>query len=211
MKKYLLFILFLFSFSTLVHAEQYKEGVNYAAIEPQPTETGKNIEVLEFFWYGCPHCYHFEPYISQWNKTKPANVTFIRIPAVFRPSWKVQARAYYALLDMGVIEQVHDKIFDAIHKNHQRLDTEHDMANFLATQGIDKQKFIEAYNSFSVDTQMRKGIKKLTAYKVDGVPAVFVNGKYKLSGQMAGSYENLIKILNYLIKKESKHTSASKR
>ncbi|MDT8281435.1 MAG: thiol:disulfide interchange protein DsbA/DsbL, partial [Gammaproteobacteria bacterium] len=111
MKKLLVFLLLITS-STMIHAADYKEGVDYKRVAIQPTDTGDTIEVLEFFWYGCPHCYHFEPYISDWKKTKPANVEFVRVPAVFRPDWEIQARTYYALSNMGVIEDLHIRIFD---------------------------------------------------------------------------------------------------
>lgn len=204
MKKILFITLLVLNFFTSAGAADYTAGVDYKTIDQQPTDTGDNIEVLEFFWYGCPHCYHFEPEVSAWNKSKPANVTFIRVPAVFRPDWKVQARAYYALELMGVIEQLHGKIFDAIHKHKKRLNTLDSIADFVASEGIDKDKFIAEYNSFVVDGKVRKAVKKMKAYKIEGVPTVAVNGKYKTSGRMAGSYENMIKIINHLIEKESK-------
>ncbi len=210
MKKLLILIICVFSSIAIANAKQYDEGIDYARIEQQPTHTGKKIEVIEFFWYGCPHCYHFEPYISKWNKTKPANVEFVRIPAVFRPGWKVQARAYYALQQMGVLESIHDKIFDEIHKNKNPLNTVNSIADFVAKQGVNRAEFLQQYNSFVVDERVRKAIKELAAYKISGVPTVIVNGKYKLNGRMAGTYENLIKILNYLIKKESAKTGANK-
>ncbi len=211
MKKLLILVLLVFSSMAIASAKQYKAGVDYTKIEsPQPTHSGKKIEVIEFFWYGCPHCFHFEPYISQWNKTKSKNVAFVRIPAVFRPGWKVQARAYYALQQMGVIESVHDKIFDEIHKHRNPLDTVTGIADFVAKQGVNRAKFIQEYNSFAVDGLVRKAVEELAAYKINGVPTVVVNGKYMLSGRLAGTYEKLIKILNYLIKKESAAPAAHK-
>jgi len=203
MKKSLIFLLLMMS-SVMSQAAGYTEGVNYKKVVPQPTDTGSKIEVLEFFWYGCPHCYSFEPYIKAWKKTKPANVEFVRIPAVFRPDWEVQARTYYALSNMGVIEDLHGKIFAAIHKDKQRLNKKELLTDFIVKNGVDRKKFEAEYNSFSVDGMVRKAKKKQTAYKIQGVPSVAVNGKYLTSGSMSGSYENLIKIMNYLIEKESK-------
>ncbi len=203
MKKSLIFLLLMMS-SVMVQAAGYTEGVNYKKVVPQPTDTGSKIEVLEFFWYGCPHCYSFEPYIKAWKKTKPANVEFVRIPAVFRPDWEVQARTYYALSNMGVIEDLHGKIFAAIHKDKQRLNKKESLTDFVVKNGVDRKKFEAEYNSFSVDSMVRKAKKKQTAYKIQGVPSVAVNGKYLTSGSMSGSYENLIKIMDYLIEKESK-------
>ncbi len=189
---------------TSAYAAPYTEGVDYTSVEQQPTETGKKIEVLEFFWYGCPHCFHFEPFLDKWEKTMPKNVAFVRIPAIFRPGWKIQARAYYALLNMGVIEKIHDKIFNAIHKDRKPLNTLEEIADFVAKNGVNRERFIEEYNSFTVDNMVRKGLKKMQAYHIEGVPAVIVNGKYKVSPRKAGSFEKMIKIINYLIKKESK-------
>lgn len=203
--KILLAFLFLMSNSALLQAEGFTAGKHYEKFaQARVTDSGDKIEVLEFFWYGCPHCYSFEPFIQSWKKTKPANVEFVRVPAVFRPDWEVQARAYYALSSMGLIEDVHMKIFDATHKEKKRLNTMELMADFVAEQGVDKEKFIGQYNSFAVDSMVRKAKKQQTIYKVQGVPAIIVNGKYATSGSMSGSYDNLVKILDHLIALESK-------
>ena len=205
MKNILLFALFAFASMGIAQAASpgYAVDVDYKAVEQQPVDSGENIEVLEFFWYGCPHCYHFEPALNAWKKSKPANVTFTRIPAVFRPDWKVQARAYYALELMGEVENLHGKIFTAINKDKKRLDTLAAIAAFVEKHGVDKAKFITEYNSFAVDGKVRKAVKKLSAYKISGVPTLAINGKYTVSGQLAGSHENMIKITNYLIDKET--------
>lgn len=203
--KILLAFLFLMSNTALLQAEGFTAGKHYEKFaQARVTDSGDKIEVLEFFWYGCPHCYSFEPFIQSWKKTKPANVEFVRVPAVFRPDWEVQARAYYALSSMGLIEDVHMKIFDATHKEKKRLNTLELMADFVAEQGVDKEKFIGQYNSFAVDSMVRKAKKQQTIYKVQGVPAIIVNGKYATSGSMSGSYDNLVKILDHLIALESK-------
>jgi thiol:disulfide interchange protein DsbA len=203
MKKSLIFLLLLVV-SMASQAASFTEGVNYKKVAPQETDTGAKIEVLEFFWYGCPHCYAFEPYIEAWKKTKPANVEFIRVPAVFRPDWEVQARTYYALRDMGVIEDLHGKIFKAIHKDRKRLNTKAQLTDFVVKNGVDRKKFEAEYSSFAVDSMVRKAKRKQTAYKIEGVPSVAVNGKYLTSGSMSGSFENLIKIIDYLVAKEAK-------
>ena len=203
MKK-LLVLLFLLVNSAALQAAGYTEGVEYKALPPQPTDTGDKIEVLEFFWYGCPHCYTFEPYIKAWKKTKPDNVEFVRVPAIFRPDWEIQARTYYALTNMGAIEDLHEKIFAAIHNDKKKLDKKATLTDFVVKNGVDRKKFEEEYNSFSVDTMVRKAKKKQTAYKIQGVPSIVVNGKYLSSASMSGSYDNLVKILDYLVAKESK-------
>ena len=203
MKKILVLLTLMLS-SAVSQAVGYTEGVDYKALTPQPTDSGDKIEVLEFFWYGCPHCFTLEPYINAWKKTKPANVEFVRVPAIFRPDWEVQARTYYALSNMGVIEDLHLKIFTAIHKDKKRLNKKELLTDFVVKNGVDRKKFEAEYSSFSVDSMVRKAKKKQTAYKLQGVPSIAVNGKYLTSGSMSGSYDNLINILDYLIKKESK-------
>ena len=203
MKK-LLVLLFLVFGSTALLAADYKEGTHYQALTPQATDSGDKIEVLEFFWYGCPHCYSFEPYVRSWKKSMPANVVFKRVPAMFRPEWEIQARTYYALSNMNVIEDIHGKIFDAMHKDKKRLNTLAEITDFVVKNGVDKQRFTNEYNSFVVDGMVRKAKKKQKAYKLQGVPTIAVNGKYITGGSMAGSYDNLIKVMDHLIQKESK-------
>ena len=203
MKKILVF-LFLLINSSLLQAAEFTEGKHYQKLQPQPTDTGEKIEVLEFFWYGCPHCYSFEPFIKSWKKTKPDNVEFVRVPAIFRPDWEVQARAYYALSNMGLIEDMHEKFFIALIKDRKRLNTLELMADFVEKNGVNRKEFVKEYSSFGVDSMVRKAKKKQKAYEIQGVPSVAVNGKYLSSGSMSGSYGNLIKIIDHLIAKESK-------
>jgi len=204
MKKLLMFIL-LITASAMLQAADFKEGVQYKKITGQTMEAGDKIKIQEFFWYGCPHCYHFEPFISTWKKTKPANVEFVREPAVFRPDWEIQARTYYALSNMGVVEQVHIKIFDAMHKEKKRLNTKKELTDLVVANGVDREKFEKEYNSFAVANMVRKGKKEQTAYNIQGVPSVVVNGKNLTSGSMSGgSYDSVINVLNNLIKLEQK-------
>jgi len=205
MKKLLIFVMLIStSVSGVVQAQAlFTEGKDYKKITEQPTDSGDKIEILEFFWYGCPHCYQFEPRIQSWKKTKPKNVVFKRVPAVFRPIWKIHARMYYALQVLGVGEKLHTVIFDAMHKEKLKLDKEEDVVNFLAKHGVDKKEFKEVYSSFSIDQMVRKANKQSKAYGLSGVPTIGVNGKYVITGPMAVSYENLIKIMDYLILKES--------
>jgi thiol:disulfide interchange protein DsbA len=203
MKKLLVFLVLMAS-TTFLHAEEYKEGVHYKKLSQAVTTTSDKIEVLEFFWYGCPHCYSFEPYVKSWKKALPENVTFARVPAIFRPDWEIQARTYYALSNMGLIETVHGKIFEEVHKNKKRLNTLESMTAFIEKNGVDRKKFLEEYKSFGVDGLVRKAKKKQSEYKIQGVPGVVVNGKYLASGSMAGSYDNMVKIIDHLIALESK-------
>lgn len=202
LKKLAYISLFLFLSSGYAQAEEYVEGTDYLRVADQSTESADKIEVLEFFWYGCPHCYMFDPILDRWLETKPANVEFTRVPAVFRPEWKVHARAYYALQGMGLGEKYHAAIFEAIHKDKKDLYSEAAVIDFLVSKGVNEEEFKAAYSAFSIDGQVRKAIKKVKGYAIQGVPAIAVNGKYLVSGKSAGSYENMLRITDYLIKKE---------
>lgn len=138
MKNFIVSIMFCMGFVGLVQAESYKEGVQYKLVS-QPTQTGEKIEVLEFFWYGCPHCFSLEPHLQKWLETKPDNVEFVRLPAIFRPEWKVQARTYYALKLMGMIEEMHPKIFSVIHTKRKKLNNMNQMAAFYRNKKLIKK------------------------------------------------------------------------
>ena len=214
MKKLFVFLLFMSSTAfmpvtgfaasqMLDQAANFKEGVHYTKIAQQPTDAGDNVEVLEFFWYGCPHCYSFEPYLSAWEKSKAKNVTFTRVPAVFRPEWEVQARSYYALSNMGKVEEIHNAIFTAMHKDKKRLEKKAALVNFIVKHGVDRETFLKEYDSFAVNRMVQKAKKKQKAFQIQGVPAVIINGKYMTSGKMAGSYDNMVKIIDHLADKEA--------
>ncbi len=200
LKKYLLAFMLIFAFSSSTQAESsgYEE-----LSRPQPTQNPDKVEVIEFFWYGCPHCYSFEPALSEWLKNKPENVEFIRIPAVFSKLWGKHAKAYYTAEALGVVDKVHADFFDAIQNKRQKLTSEDDLADFFAAHGVDKQAFHEAYNSFLVDAKLRQAKSMAPRYGVTGVPAIIVNGKYKVTASLAKSQDNMINVMNELIEKES--------
>ena len=186
-------------------AEMYEEGVHYERIVPaQPTSTVDKVEVLEIFWYGCPHCFRFEPYVERWMRKKPENAQFVRLPGVFRPSWEVGARAYYTAKLLGVFDKLHKPIFTAVHLEKRKLDTEDAMRDFFAENGVDKKDFIKTYNSFAVGTRLRRAKTMTNRYGIDGVPAIIVAGKYRLSAKSAGSNAEMLKVINFLVEKESK-------
>lgn len=186
-------------------AATFTEGKDYTKLAtPVPTATGNKVEVLEFFWYGCPHCYHFDPLITDWLKTLPDNAKFLRVPAPLNPRWMVHSKAYYALQSMGLGEKYHKAIFDAIHKDRKRLFTLDSLADFLASQGVDRKQFLETANSFAVEMQAKKAAQLGQEYHVTGVPMLAVNGKYTISVEQGGGFEGMLKIADYLIKLESK-------
>jgi len=207
LKKALLVISILFIFNSMACAETYEEGKHYQRIDQPKTIDSDKVEVLEFFWYGCPHCYSFEPYLNKWKTNKPENVEFLRVPATFQPLWVLHARAYYALQMLGVGEEIHLKFFSEIHNKKNYMKTFDALTVFVQEYGVERSEFIDAMNSFTVETQIRKATKLVTDYKLSGVPAVAVNGKYLISASMAGSYDNMIKIMSYLIEKETAKAS----
>jgi len=182
-------------------AEDYEEGVHYERVVPaQPTSTSAKVEVLELFWYGCPHCFRFEPYIERWLKKKPDNVKFVRMPGVFRASWENHAKAFYAAQLLGVFDKIHEPLFNAVHVKKRATDTVESLADFFEEHAdVDRKKFIKTFNSFAVQTRMKRAKTMGSRYGVRGVPAVIVNGKYRVAGGNADS----IKVINYLIGKES--------
>jgi thiol:disulfide interchange protein DsbA len=187
--------------STLVSAQSaFVEGEQYAPVDKQQSvEADGKIEVVEVFWYGCPHCFDFEPHLTAWLAQLPDDVSFRRVPAVFRRSWVPHARAYYAAEMLGVLDKFHKPLFDAIHRP---LHDEEALVAFAAEQGIDEKAFREAYDSFGVDALVRKAALLSREYGIPGVPSIVVNGKYFSSGGMAGSYPELLKVVEFLVDKE---------
>ncbi|MDX1811396.1 MAG: thiol:disulfide interchange protein DsbA/DsbL [Gammaproteobacteria bacterium] len=189
-----------------VNATEYKEGVQYERIVPaQPTSTHNKVEVLEVFWYGCPHCFRFEPYVERWLRKKPKNAQFVRLPGVFRPSWENHARAFYTEELLGIHDKIHKALFNAIHLQKKKLNTEEALAEFFSEKaGIDKAEFIKTFRSFAVETRLRRAKTMANRYGIDGVPAIIVNGKYRVSARTAGSNAEMLKVINFLVDKESK-------
>ena len=181
------------------------EGRDYTVLpEPRPTQSGKNIEVLEFFWYGCPHCYDLHPLIKAWLKKMPKDVSFRYIPAVFRANWIAGTKTFYALEALGVRDKLHDKVYDAIHLDKIDLSKEDVLFDWMAKQGMERQKFIDAYNSFSVQNQATRSTQMSKDYNLSGVPAVVVDGRYLTSGKMGGTPQDTIRTLEELIVKVRK-------
>jgi len=191
-------------FSTTACAENYTAGFEYRSINKQPVADPARIEVVEFFWYGCPHCFHFEPYVKRWLADKPANVDFVQIPAPLNKSWEIHTKAFYALELMGMQKKVHEKLFEAIHMKKMRLFDEKSLTNFLVKQGVDRDQFKKNLKSFAVNSKLNKARKMMKDYEVRGVPQLAVNGKYITSGSMAGGYQQMIDVIKFLVDKESK-------
>ena len=182
-------------------AQSYKEGSDYLVLDkPAPTEAAAGkVEVVEFFWYGCPHCNIFEPQLDAWLKTAPKNVAFRRAPVSFRPDFEPHQRLYYVLEAMGKLDELHKKVFYTIHVEKQPLNSAPLVAAWAEKQGIDPAKFAEMYNSFSVSTKVRKATQLQDSYQVDGVPALGVAGRYYTSSSQAKSMERALLIATHLV------------
>jgi thiol:disulfide interchange protein DsbA len=177
-----------------------REGADYLILDKiAATEAAGKIEVVEFFWYSCGHCNRFEPQLDDWAKKLPKDVVIRRVPVAFRPDFEPQQRLYFVLEAMNKVDALHKKVFYAIHVEKQALNTLPLIADWAEKQGIDKAKFTEAYNSFPVATKTRKATLLQDAYKVDGVPALGVGGKYYTSGSLAQSMERALLVTDHLV------------
>lgn len=194
---------------TVVQAQETKlpdvskgEGFD-KIVPPQPVQDTDKVEVIEFFWYGCPHCKSFEPHLSEWSKSLPENVVLIRQPAIFSSRWAPGARAYFVADVLGVTDKVHQDIFNALQVQQRPLKTEEELAEFFVEHGVKREDFHEAYNSFIVATRMKQAENMPVRYGVTGVPAIIINGKYRTNGTLAKSYPGMISVMNTLIEQES--------
>jgi thiol:disulfide interchange protein DsbA len=189
--------------ATAVQAEAYTEGKQYKALaNPQPTASVDKIEVVELFWYGCPHCYRLEPYVSEWVASKPDDVEFILMPAIIGPPWELLAKAFYTAEFLGVQDKIHIALFEAIHNDKKTFKDEAAVQAFFVAQGVSEQDFKNTFNSFAVSVKVNNAKLMTKRYAISGVPTIIVNGKYSTSGSLAGSNENIIKVVDYLVEQE---------
>ena len=185
------------------------EGTNYVKLgQAVPVPSGGKIDVIEFFWYGCPHCNAFEPTLDAWQKTLPADVAFKRVPVAFSDEpFGAHQRIFYALESLGLVEKMHRKVFYAIHNERMRLAKPDEIAAFMGKNGVDPAKFLEAYNSFSVQTKVAQAKQLAQAYKIDAVPAMGVQGRYYITGTMAGGNDKMPAVVDALVQRIRKGTA----
>lgn len=201
----------LFSLSVLAAGPEAFEGHDYARVKnPQPVATGKKVEVLEFFWYRCPHCFQLEPALNSWLKTLPKDAQVRRVPAVFRDDWMPGAKLYYTLEQMGLLDRLHARVFDAYHVENINLNDPAVLGGWIAKQGVDRKKFESIYKSFSIQSKATQGARLATAYALTGVPAFIIDGKYLTSVSMTGSSARLFEVLDQLIVKARAERSGNK-
>lgn len=174
---------------------QPQGGQDYMVLEvPQRVEDPGKIEVIEFFWYGCPHCYNLEPALENWVKKLPRDVTFRRIPAVLSQAWARDAQIFYTLEALGVLERLNRPLYDAIHRDRLRTDKSDALNEWLAKNGVDPKKFNETLRSFGVQSKARRAAQLTIAYQVDGTPAIAVQGRYVVPGS-----SRILQTTDYLI------------
>ena len=165
-----------------------QDGTDYRVLpQAQPTDSGGKVEVTEFFWYNCPHCAAFDPALSAWVKKQGDKIVFKQVPVAFRDSFIPQQKLYYTLEAMGIADDMNKKVFRAIHVDRVAVDTDATILDFVAKQGVDKKKFGDLYNSFGVQTRVRRAAQLQEAYKVDGVPMIAIGGRYITSPSIAGA------------------------
>ncbi|GFR72318.1 thiol:disulfide interchange protein [Elysia marginata] len=189
----------------LAHAgEKFEEGKHYIRLsQPIPTTDPAKVEVMEAFWYGCPHCYQLEPYIEPWARTLAYDVNFRKVPALFGKEWKVHGQLYYTVQALGLdANKVDAAIFHSIHQENRRLNQPDSMAKFLKLYDVSEEQFTKAYNSFGVRNQLRQADSLIRGAQLTGVPALVVNGKYRISAREAGSAKAMLEVADFLIKKE---------
>ena len=181
-----------------IRAQQLRPGTDYTVLKPElPVESQGKIEVLEFFWYGCPHCYGLEPLIETWLPKLPADVQFKRIPAVFNERWAKDAAIFYALEASGNLERLHRPLFDAIHRDSLKTDNGQALGQWLTKNGVDTKKFDEVGRSFGVQSKVRRAAQLSSAYRIEGTPAMAVHGRYTVGTERG--HAAMLATVDYLI------------
>ena len=184
----------------MAQARQFKEGKDFKRLDKPvaPDAPAGKVDVIEFFWYSCPHCHAFEPTLDAWVKAAPKDLSIRRVPVAFNASFVPQQKLYYTLEGMGKLEALHAKVFRAVHVEKAKLAKDDEILAWVTQQGVDVAKFKEVYGSFSVANQVRRASQLQDAYGVEGVPSMGVAGKYYTDGTMAGSMQTVLQVVEYL-------------
>ena len=186
-------------------APLFSEKIHYEKVVPaQPTSTGNKVEVVEMFWYGCPHCNSLEPYVNRWLKKIPANAEFVRMPAIFNQKWEPHARAFYTAEILGVLDKIHHALFEALHGQKRKINSDDEIKKFFVEHGVSEKDFDRVFRSFAVEAKIRRSKDMSQRYGIRGVPALIVNGKYRTSAQLAGGNAKIFRVVNFLVDKEGK-------
>jgi len=184
----------------MAQARQFKEGKDFKRLDKPvaPDAPAGKVDVIEFFWYSCPHCNAFEPTLDAWVKAAPKDLSIRRVPVAFNASFVPQQKLFYTLEGMGKLEALHAKVFRAVHVEKAKLAKDDEILAWVTQQGVDVAKFKEVYGSFSVANQVRRASQLQDSYGVEGVPSMGVAGKYYTDGTMAGSMQTVLQVVEYL-------------
>ena len=190
--------------STSSDSSQFVSGVHYTQLSnPLEVDSTDGVEVIELFWYGCPHCNVTQPYVKRWEESKPAAAHLVRMPAPLRGLWSLHAQIFYTNQALGLEDKLHQATFNAFHKSKLKLTSLEDFIDYYGSNyGIDAEEYKKAFDSFSVSLKMKKAINKIQQAQINGVPAFVVAGKYLINAESAGSTANIFSVINYLVKKE---------
>lgn len=216
MKRFLAMAMLLLAMPFALSAEEaaprYVEGKEYVRL-PQAVRTAdpSRIEVVEVFWYGCIHCFHLEPLISDWKKTLKPDVDFHGSPAIWNQTMAVHAQAFYAAQALGVLDKMHEPLFTALNVDRKKLDNENELAAFFAAHGVKEDDFRKAFSSFGVQSSVKQADARARSYGITGTPELVVEGKYRVSGKTAGTPSEMLKVVDFLIEKERAARAAAKR
>lgn len=191
------------AYTPLTHAQKFEEGVHYHALaKAQPVQTGDQIEVMELFWYHCPHCFSLEPVLDEWlENAKPENAGYVRMPGIFRRSTIFDARVYYALEALGKLDEMHADVFQEVHVRKNPFKEQSDLSALLKKHDISEADFAAAFDSFAVDTKTKHAQMMFERYQATGVPSIVVDGKYRATASTAGGHRQLMELTNFLVEK----------
>ena len=196
LRHFLLSLSFLLLSSQIVHAQKYVQ------ISTEKQQESSDVIIYEFFWYGCPHCFNLEPTMDRIEADLKKGAKIVKVPVALRDSWMPHAKLYYALKQMNKIDDMHNQIFEEIHLEDNRLNTEESMVEFLGKAGVDTKLFLEKYNSYGTEARIKKSSNLARKFQINSVPTIVVNGKYLTSGSYVSSYDELYSVVNLLVERE---------
>lgn len=189
--------------SFTVNADNYIAGKHYEVLPTPVTTRNKNkIEVLEVFWYGCSHCFDFEPMLVSWKSKLPNDTDFYQMPAMWNPVMVLHAQGFYTAKALGILDKVHQPFFNALNVEKKRINNQAALASYFTTFGVDKKTFDKTFNSFGVTSQVALANSRAKSYRIQGTPEIIINGKYRVASSMAGNQPEMLKIASFLIEKE---------
>lgn len=178
----------------------WEQGVHYHELsEPQPVQTGDQIEVRELFWYGCPHCYSLEPFMENWLENKPENAQYVPTPGVFHPRSEFHARAFYTFEALDITDQVHRDFYDELHQRGNDVYNVSGLVEFVAGHGVEPEAVRDAFDSFAVDANVRNAAQVFSKYGATGVPTMIIDGRYRATVSSAGGHTQLLELINFLV------------